>query len=282
METATGRLTILADNVVPGKSELIGESGFSVLLETESGSFLFDTGRGNSFVHNGLMLGKDLGSINKVVLSHNHSDHTGGLPYALKLARQKPIKVYGHEDIFLQRFRKQSEREVYLGIPFRRGHLERLGADFVLNTTYQQIESGIFLSGMVPRRSSFESSDLEGRFLTRNGKSEPDTIPDDQSLIIHTGRGLLVVTGCAHSGVINVVNHALESSGNRDLFALVGGTHLGPAGENQQIESIAALKDFGIGLLAPAHCTGQAMIHRMKNEFQDRCHYAHVGWSLEF
>ena len=133
MKPVTGRVTILTDNVVPGKSDAIGEHGFCAYVETQNGKFLFDTGKGKSVAHNALVYKKDLKTINKIMLSHAHGDHTGGLPDVLRAQGQKPIDVYAHPDIFSWRFRRKDEKETYGGIPFTKGYLEKMGAHFIFN-----------------------------------------------------------------------------------------------------------------------------------------------------
>ena len=282
MKTATGRLTILTDNVVPGKSEAIGEHGFCVYVETSNGNFLFDTGKGKTVVHNALVFNKDLKEINKIVLSHSHGDHTGGLPEVLRAQSQKPMDVYAHPDIFLYRFRKENEKETYGGIPFTKGFLEKMGARFIFNEDYVEIEDGIFLTGEVPRETSFEGGDMGDRFALRNGKIIPDLIQDDQSMAIHTEKGILIVLGCAHSGIVNVVNHIIEKTGVETIFGIIGGTHIGFSGEVQLRESIKSLKTYQIQHLVPSHCTGLEAITRMKKEFENIFQFSHVGLSLEF
>ena len=146
MKTVRGRFTILTDNITLGRSEAVAEHGFSAFMETEKGNFLFDTGKGKTVVHNALLYKKDLRTINKIVLSHAHGDHTGGLPEVLRAQSKKPIDVYAHPDIFLYRFRKEDGKDAYGGIPFTRGYLEKMGARFVFNRDYVEVEDGIFLA----------------------------------------------------------------------------------------------------------------------------------------
>lgn len=283
MKTVNGRVTILTDNVVPGKSELIGEHGFSAYIETGSGNFLFDTGRGKSVVHNALALQKDLASINKIAISHGHGDHTGGLPEVLRIQGKKKIDVYAHPHIFLYKYRLQNREETYGNIPFTRGHLEKMGARFIFNEGYVEIEDGVFLTGEVPRETPFEGGDMADRFVRlEGGKIIPDSIQDDQSIAIHTDKGLMVVLGCAHAGIINTLNHIIKKSGSDKIYCIVGGTHIGFSGEVQLRESIRALKSYNIQHLVPSHCTGLEAITRIKQEFEDIFQFSHVGWSIAF
>ncbi len=123
MKQVSGRITILTDNTVPERSDALGEHGFAAFLETEKGNFLFDTGKGKTVVHNAAVLKKDLKSINKIVLSHAHGDHTGGLPEVLLTLSSKQIDVFAHPDIFADRFREKDGERTYGGIPFVKEYL---------------------------------------------------------------------------------------------------------------------------------------------------------------
>ncbi len=282
MNTVHGCLTVLTDNTVPERSEAVGEHGFSAFLETEKGNFLFDTGRGRTVVHNAAVLKKDLTSINKIVLSHAHGDHTGGLPEVLSTLPSKQINVLAHPDIFADRFREKNNQRTYGGIPFTRGYLEKMGARFVFNKEYREIEGGVFLTGEVPRETSFETGDMGNRFIVRGGAVEPDVILDDQSLVIHTRKGILIVLGCAHAGIVNVVNHTIKMSGEDHIYGIVGGTHIGLSGDEQRDKTVEALKDYAIENLIPAHCTGPETVFRMKEAFGENVRFAHVGTMFEF
>ena len=145
MTTLAGTLTILADNTVPVKSDLLGEHGFFIYLETGEGNFLFDTGKGKTIVHNANLCRKDLAAINAIILSHGHGDHTGGLPEVLNYHADVP--VWAHPDIFLKRFRLDEKgRKRYSGIPFYKEFLKKKGAVFTFNTKPAEIAPGIRLS----------------------------------------------------------------------------------------------------------------------------------------
>jgi len=282
MKTVSGQITILTDNVAQDRSDTVAEHGFSAYIETDNGNMLFDTGKGRTVLHNARIFNKDLNRINKVILSHSHGDHTGGLPDVLLSQSKKPLDVYAHPDIFLYRYRKKGGKKTYGGIPFTKGYLEKMGARFVFNTDYVEIEAGIFLTGEVPRKTPFEGGDMADRFAVRDGKEVVETIPDDQSLIIHTEKGLLLVLGCAHAGIVNVINHVIKKSGEDDIFAVIGGTHIGFSGELQLNESIKALKSYRIQHLIPSHCTGLEAIFSIKQAFEDIFAFSHVGFALEF
>ena len=193
------RVTILCENTV-GKGIGSGEHGFSAFIETDQGNFLFDTGNGHAVVSNSLVLNRDLRSIKKIFLSHGHNDHTGGLPEVLKLRGK--IDVHAHPHIFSDRVAviKDGGKETrrFSGIIYKRTYLELLGANFIFNLEFREVEPGLFLTGEIPKQTAFEKPDP--RLHTEvDGKLVQDPLLDDQSLILDTGKGLVLILGCAHS-----------------------------------------------------------------------------------
>ena len=274
------KVTILCENTV-GRRVGLGEHGFSALIETDHGNHLFDTGRGESVVRNSLGLNKDLRTVKKIFLSHGHYDHTGGLPEVLSLRGR--VDVHAHPHVFLDRVHvveeNGKETKRFVGIPFKRSYLESLGANFILNKDFFEVEEGIFLTGEVPRKTSFEKLDPK-LFTEADGKTNPDVFLDDQSLVLNTERGLLVILGCAHSGVINILNHVINKTGKDKFYAIVGGTHLDFLAPEQLEESIKALRKIQIERIGASHCTGMRGAFRLQQEFGDRFFYGHVGSTL--
>ncbi len=280
-----GKITVLCDNlVIEGADPIgpIGEYGFSVFIESEEGNYLFDTGGGFPVVHNSIYYRKDLSSVKKIFLSHGHFDHTGGLPFVLKLI-QKNIEVIAHPHIFLNRFKVKKKERVYNGISFARGFLERLGARFILNKEWLQITDDIFLTGEIPRKISFEKKgDFSQRFAIVKRKTVPDLTMDDQALVITTNEGLLVILGCCHSGLINTLTYIIEKSGMGKIYTVIGGTHLGLLPQKQTEKTIEALKNFHIKKICPCHCTEMEASIKFYETFRDNFLLCGVGKVIEF
>ena len=275
------RITILCENLV-GRLGGTGEHGFSAFIETSRGNYLFDTGGGHSIVANSLALQKDLRTARKIFLSHGHYDHTGGLPEVLKLKGK--VDVHAHPDVFSDRLAvlKENGKETkrFIGIFYKKSYLESLGANFVFNTDFVEVEKGLFLTGEVPRKTSFEKPDPR-LFREINGKTEPDLFLDDQSLTIESEKGLILVLGCAHSGMINIIHHVINKTGKQDFYAILGGTHLGFLAPEQLEESIKSLKTMNIEKIGVSHCTGMKAACRLHQEFGERYFYGCVGSVLE-
>jgi len=279
--TTTGRVTILVDNSVPGKSRVIGEHGFCAYVETPEGNILFDTGRGNALTHNAALLKKSLQDICCIALSHAHGDHTEGLPKALAFHEQ--IDIYAHPDLTAKRFKPNKQgRSVYVGLPYYPAHLERLGGRLRFEAGPAALGKGIQLTGYVNRRTDFESSDMGGRYMEVNQKRVPDDIADDQALVIKTAKGLVIVAGCAHAGMINTIEHALAMTGEDRVHCFVGGTHLDFAGEEQVLKTIERLKRYRIRRLITSHCTGYRVSARLSVEFPETFEFSHVGKTIAF
>jgi 7,8-dihydropterin-6-yl-methyl-4-(beta-D-ribofuranosyl)aminobenzene 5'-phosphate synthase len=275
------RITILCENLV-GKRVGLGEHGFSAFIEKDEGNYLFDTGGGRSIVANSLTLNKDLKSIRKIFLSHGHYDHTGGLSEVLKVKGK--VDVHAHPHVFLDRIAvlKEEGRETkrFIGIRYKKRYLESLGANFIFNTDFTEMEKGLFLTGEVPRKTSFEKPDPR-LFSEIDGTTTHDLFLDDQSLILETEKGLIVILGCAHSGMINIFNHIMEKTKKEKFYAILGGTHLDFLTPEQLEASITFLKEMKIDKIGVSHCTGMRAAFRLNQEFGDRFLYGCVGSVLE-
>ena len=275
----TCRITILCENSVGPITGALGEHGFAALVEpSEDAPMLFDTGQGLTLLHNARLMNRDLSPVKKVVISHGHYDHTGGLKPLLEECGAK--QVLGHPEMFRSRFRVKDTGACYpISITCGREELEAVGASFYLSKEFRAIAPGMYLTGEIPRVNGFEIGD-QGLYCDCTGQV-PDTTPDDQSLVLETAKGLVLILGCCHAGLVNTLEYVADMTGRSDIYAVIGGTHLGFCSQEQLEKTITFLRAIGVKKLAASHCTGFAASARLAREFPRAFQTAMVGYTLE-
>ncbi len=273
------RITTLSENTA-GRIDLLAEWGLSILVETDSMNVLLDAGRTTSAAHNADRLRVDLNQLDKIVLSHGHADHTGGLRDILLKVR-KPIDVIAHPDVWAAKYgHRRNGEDRYVGIPFQRAELEALGANFNLNRQPVVLNEEMMTTGEVPAVTDFEEVDPD--LLVKEGAGfRPDAVLDDRALIIKTGQGLVVILGCAHRGIINTLYHAQKLTGIQPIHMVLGGCHLNSAGDERIWRTIAALKELGVEKIGVSHCTGLPAAAIMAHEFGDGFFFNNAGTVIE-
>jgi 7,8-dihydropterin-6-yl-methyl-4-(beta-D-ribofuranosyl)aminobenzene 5'-phosphate synthase len=258
--------------------------GLSCLLTLRSGesvrTVLFDTGpEDRTFEQNVSRLGIDLGPVEAMVLSHGHWDHAGAMLRALQLVRDRnggrDVPCYTHPDMFRSRASKQADGSFrpMEDVPSVAALTAHGGQ--VVTTRDAQLVAGdrVFVSGEIPRRSGFETG-LPGQHRrTEDGAGwEPDELLlDERFVALHVqGKGLVVLTACSHAGVINVLAHARDCFPDVKLHAVLGGLHLSGINERVIPQTVAALGDFDLDVIAAGHCTGWRAMTALANQFGDR------------
>jgi 7,8-dihydropterin-6-yl-methyl-4-(beta-D-ribofuranosyl)aminobenzene 5'-phosphate synthase len=254
--------TMLAD------TQGVGEWGFSALVEADGHRLLFDTGaRPETVLRNAQELGVSLAGVTEVVLSHHHGDHTGGLlTLRRELAKQNSRAVsrtYVGPGIFLARPREDGgESNETLGL---KATYEAEGGRFVEVAKPTEIFPGAWLTGPVPRTHPERNWSGTSRIKAPEGLVE-DTIPEDISLVLNTERGLVVVSGCGHAGVVNTLEFARKMVRDAPIVAAVGGFHLFPADEKTLDWTAARLREMGLQNLLGAHCTGIEAVYSLRGK----------------
>ncbi len=245
-------ITVLTENVAGGRFG--AEHGLSYLIEHDNQKILFDTGHSDLFIRNAKMLGYNLDSdVDTVVLSHGHWDHGDGLQHI------SGKTLVTHPSSFIKRYRKTDHS--YIGLSLKKEELERRFNLIVSKEPYRISDRIIFL-GEITRINDFESQTTT--FVVESGT--PDFVPDDSAIAIKIGGELVVVTGCSHSGICNIVEYAMEVSGIRKVKAVVGGFHL-KHNNLQTKKTIEYLRSLNIEHVHPSHCTELPAMAAFYDEF---------------
>ncbi len=266
---------------------LLAEHGLSLLIDTWDGETrhrtLLDTGYNpGTVIHNMQILDVDPKDIDALVISHGHMDHTGSVNMALE-AIGKPIPVVCHPDVFRSRFiEKPKMGLVKLPQLASREQMVERGAQLSEERGPILVAGNTVLAtGQIPRVTAFEKG-MPGARIETDGQLAIDNIEDDQALVISLADcGLVVVSGCAHSGIINSVLYARKLAGEDKVYAVAGGFHLtGPDMAHMIDATVEELKKIAPKLIAPMHCTGHSAITRIQAEFPDNFVLSSVGTRL--
>ncbi len=289
MADAMLNITVLLENEASSPN-LRSEHGLSLLLSCEGKTFLFDAGESDAFLHNAEILGANLDAVGTVVLSHGHHDHTGGLEHALQrfagharrageCSRLPMPEIVLHPDALLPRRKTAAEKDPgkYIGMPEQTIALLQ-SRPLRMGTTPLQLTENLLYLGEIPRKH-LENQALLGE-IKRPGGYEPDRILDDSALVYtlkaNGEKNLVVIAGCAHSGIINIVEQAKALTGVDRVRAVIGGMHMKDATDAVKQQTLRYFEEQDIALLYGCHCTGDALngVARQKP--------LHAGDRLEF
>jgi 7,8-dihydropterin-6-yl-methyl-4-(beta-D-ribofuranosyl)aminobenzene 5'-phosphate synthase len=288
------KVTILMDNTA-GANGLMGTWGLCQLVtiknRTGTRNVLLDVGPNpEALATNMQMLGVNAGSIDAVVMSHLHWDHSKGLAQVVKELGPRPfgLPVVAHPDTFRKTFAtRPSLRVSGMQLGDSAAEIEAAGAQLILSRDPIEITPGVYSAGEVARTVDFESSTESTGLVTwtldEEGHVAEDKVVDDQCIIVNlAGKGLVVVTGCSHAGIINMCKHVKEVTGVDRLEAVIGGFHLTGATEERISKTVAAMKELNPSKLASGHCTGFEAEVAFANAFGRAYKHFHTGARYEF
>lgn len=249
------RLTVLCDNSTLTDRYLLAEPAVSFLIEDGPARILFDVGYSDVFLRNAASLGQNLTDLDHLVLSHGHLDHSWGLADLIRLRTaqacegrtpRRPV-LTAHPDVLSAR-RCGPVSQIGFAL-----NAATLAAHFDLNLTALpcRIAEHVDFLGAVPRRNDFEAPVAVGETF----ESHPDIIPDDTGLVLTTAQGLVVVTGCSHSGICNLVDHARALHPGQPVIDIIGGFHLLQAPAQRLQATADHLRSLDLPVMHPCHCT---------------------------
>ena len=242
----------------------LSEHGLSIMVETDEGKrVLVDTGASATvFSHNLALLGYKPGDIDAVFISHGHYDHMGGLVSMIDAG----VPIYGDPKVFSSKRFAVAVDGTKKDISAPKELIDALPrAKLKLSASSVEIVPGVRTSGQIVRESKFEVQD---RFLREEepGCQVNDEVFEEQALFVQTKKGLVIVSGCGHPGIVNVVTQAKKSFDKR-IYMVIGGFHLSSANKDRILKTMDGLKALGIDRIAPTHCTGFEALKMMSDRF---------------
>lgn len=250
------KLTVLVDNNTLIDRYFKAEPGLSLLIEDEGTRVLFDTGYSDIFIQNAQKMGKDLSSLNYIVISHSHLDHTWGLDPFCRFLAELTIEglphtrpeLVGHPKIFTS---AGMEGFPEFGALMSR---EKTGRHLSLNLSREpvRLSERLMFLGEIPRKNNFEGKTAFG---SKEGTTRPDLVMDDSALVYESDKGLVVITGCAHAGICNTIAYAQKVCRDTRVVDIIGGFHLMEPSKDQIQGTLDFFKALAPEAVHACHCT---------------------------
>jgi 7,8-dihydropterin-6-yl-methyl-4-(beta-D-ribofuranosyl)aminobenzene 5'-phosphate synthase len=283
------KIYTLAEDYAGYNSPFLSQHGISFLIEAEFNGIkrriLFDAASyAEPILFNMKLLNINPKSIDMIILSHNHFDHTGGLLGIMRKIN-KEVPIFAHPNIFKVSF--AIEPEFMLAGTLNKTlkeEIERLGGRWILSKDPIRLMPGIFTLGEIKEdeKVDFEKKPTIGLYKLENGKVVSDNVEDELGLAINTENGLVVISGCAHPGIVSMVKKAINISGVNEVYAVIGGFHLIEADDERIISTIKALKHLGVKKIYTGHCTGFKAETMFIEEFGKDFDRLHAGKVIKF
>ena len=271
-------ITLLVDNKAGEGLECV--HGFAAWIRIRDRRILFDTGQKDVILKNSERLGINLADAEVLVLSHGHDDHTDNLADFYAINPNAPM--YCGRNIDADRFccrpgeqalnwsPPPSAKKIFETLPPEQKH--------VLDKPLYLLQ-GVAITGPVPRLTTFEDVG-DALFLDIEAR-KPDPVSDDMSMWFETDKGLVILLGCCHSGIVNTVNYIRQVSGIEKISGIVGGMHLIRASKERMDKTLEAMKSWNMDFLIPCHCTGDNAMQQMKDYLGDIVTFGHTGTVID-
>jgi 7,8-dihydropterin-6-yl-methyl-4-(beta-D-ribofuranosyl)aminobenzene 5'-phosphate synthase len=250
------KLTVLVDNNTLIDRYFIAEPGLSFLIQDEDATILFDTGYSGVFLDNAQKMGLDLANLDYLVLSHSHLDHTWGIDRLLKYYTELAIekrpfkkpKLVTHPQTFTS---VRTDELDQIGSLLS---VDKLDKHFTmqLNKKPLRLSERLIFLGEIPRENDFEAIDTIGR---KEGAEEGDRVIEDSALVYHSDRGLVIITGCSHAGICNIVEYAKQVCANDKIAEIIGGLHLQSSSLQQLQGTLDYMEQLQPNVVRACHCT---------------------------
>lgn len=250
------KITMLMEDKEVDRAGLKTEHGLSVYIEVDGKKILFDTGQSGKFIDNAKALGIDLKGLDHVFISHGHYDHSGGLKRLIEEVKPN-IEVYVGKGFFDDKYSLRTSGDYqYTGNPFDQAYLKEKNIEVkYVDRDMIQITENFMVFTNFNRKNEFENTNQK-MFLRENGGYKLDPFTDEISLGIKTDKGLVVVVGCSHPGIVNILDTIIDRSG-MNIHQVLGGTHLVEEDDEKINKIIDYLKEKDIDLVGACHCTGK-------------------------
>ncbi len=274
---------VVENSACQTNASMWSQHGLCIFMELDLGSdkmkILMDTGTSPEVtLHNIDALNLDLDDVDLIFLSHGHYDHTGGLMGILKRMNRR-VPVLAHPEIFAPKLKGLPFLK-FIGVPFSRAQAEDAGAVMLESRGPVAVAKNVMTTGEVERVVPFEN--VEGFWTIKDNLYRQDTIQDDQALMANIeGKGLVIISGCSHAGIVNTIRHAQKVMEVEDLYAVIGGFHLMGADDERIASTAEALLELDPSIVRPGHCTGQKAVSLFQQVLGDRCRPLATGDIIE-
>lgn len=261
------KLTVLIED--RHQANFVTEHGLSLYIEDKNKNILFDTGQSGKFVSNAKKLNIDLSHLDIIVLSHGHYDHTGGLSHILKI--KKNIPIIAHPYALKDKYSFKTQKMRFIGIPLKKKW------NFEFTKKFRMISENVYFLGEIEEKYKLPKTHF---YMDKNGKVN-DAFKDDTSLLIKGSKGISIVCGCCHKGLINTIESAKKHF-NMEIDKILGGFHLIDPKSKIVEDTIKYLKKLSFNFLGLSHCTSEEVGNVFLKKFKGKTHIVKTGDIIYF